>query len=318
MLIGIDIGGTKCAVVLGRTDGESIEILQKQRFDTPPNAPVAVLARLDSIIARYISEFEVFGIGISCGGPLDSKRGLILSPPNLPGWDNIEIVRYFHEKYQIPVCLQNDADACAIAEWRFGAGKGTQNLIFLTFGTGLGAGLILNGTLYSGTNDMAGELGHWRMEKDGPIGYGKAGSFEGFCSGSGIAAQGRTRAEAGQCPKLMEAAGSLENITAKLIGDLAERGNADCTQIYADCGKALGKGLALLIDLLNPQVIVIGSIFTRSQTLLWPYAKEVIEQEALALSLGVCEVKSAALGDSIGDYAALAVAGQRRVCSQND
>ena len=126
-------------------------------------------------------------IGITCGGPLDSKKGLIMSPPNLPKWDKIPITKIIEDNFNVPVFLQNDANACALAEWRFGAGKGTNNMIFLTFGTGLGAGLILDGRLYAGTNNLAGEIGHIRLAKDGPLGYDKKGSFEGFCSGAGIA-----------------------------------------------------------------------------------------------------------------------------------
>lgn len=187
MLTGIDIGGTKCAVIVGDENG----IADKIKFET---------TTVDETIKNIISAVEKLGandaIGISCGGPLDSKRGVIMSPPNLPGWDNIEIVKMLEERFKMPVSIQNDANACALAEWKYGAGRGTENMIFLTFGTGLGAGLILDGRLYAGTNDMAGEVGHIRISDYGPVGYGKAGSFEGFCSGGGIAEigeDGRTR-----------------------------------------------------------------------------------------------------------------------------
>ena len=119
-------------------------------------------------------------IGISCGGPLDSKKGMIYSPPNLPGWDKCLLQRYLQMKFGVETALQNDANACALAEWLMGAGRGTSNMVFLTFGTGMGGGLILNGRLYSGTNDLGGEVGHIRLAKDGPVGFGKAGSFEGL------------------------------------------------------------------------------------------------------------------------------------------
>ena len=115
---------------------------------------------------------QTAAVGISCGGPLDSKKGLILSPPNLPGWDNVPVTKLLSEALQVPAFLQNDADACAIAEWRFGAGQGCENMVFLTFGTGLGAGLILNGKLYQGASGMAGEVGHLRLFDNGHIGYG--------------------------------------------------------------------------------------------------------------------------------------------------
>ena len=141
MYAGVDIGGTKCAVVLGDDNGN---IINKIKFETTDVS--STLKNIFDSIQR-IGDFK--SIGVSCGGPLDAQKGVILSPPNLPGWDNIHIVDLLTEKFKIPVGLQNDANACALAEWKFGAGKGTKNMIFLTFGTGLGAGLILDGKLYS-------------------------------------------------------------------------------------------------------------------------------------------------------------------------
>ena len=186
--LGIDIGGTKCAVIAGTED---MEILEKISFATEthkgPDHSINLLLNSAGSITEKLGLQGLQSIGISCGGPLDSKKGLVQSPPNLPGWDNIPIVQLFHEKFNVPVFLQNDANACALAEWKFGAGKGVQNMIFLTFGTGMGAGIIADGKLYSGTNDLAGEVGHIRLADDGPEAYGKKGSFEGFCSGAGIA-----------------------------------------------------------------------------------------------------------------------------------
>ena len=136
---------------------------------------------------KKYKHYNLKRIGISCGGPLDSKKGIIFSPPNLPGWDNVPITRILSDEFGVETALQNDANACALAEWLMGAERGHSNMIFLTFGTGMGAGLILNGRLYSGTNDLGGEVGHIRLAKTGPVGFGKAGSFEGFCSGGGIA-----------------------------------------------------------------------------------------------------------------------------------
>ena len=188
-LVGFDIGGTKCAVTTAEWDGENIQLIGKDMCATEKIPPEEMIDKL-IIMADAIIEKKPDAIGISCGGPLDSRRGVILGPPNLPGWDYVEIVKQIESHYGVPVKLQNDANACAVAEWKFGAGKGKQNVVFLTFGTGLGAGLILDGKLYTGTNDNAGEVGHIRLDDDGPVGYGKAGSFEGFCSGGGIAKLG--------------------------------------------------------------------------------------------------------------------------------
>jgi len=304
MYVGVDVGGTKCAVVLGDENGN---VMNKIKFKTTD-----VSSTLNNIF-NSIERFKGFkSIGVSCGGPLDTRAGVILSPPNLPGWDNIRIVDLLKNKYKVPVSLQNDANACALAEWRFGAGKGTKNMVFLTFGTGLGAGLILDGRLYSGTNGMAGEVGHIRLENYGPVGYGKAGSFEGFCSGNGIAQIGKMIAmehfQQGKTVSYCSSYDQLDEISAKLIADCADNGDEIAKEVYRICAEKLGYGLAILIDILNPEVIVMGSIFARSHNLLWDVTEKVIKREALSHSYNVCKVVPAALGEQIGDYAAIAVA----------
>jgi glucokinase len=221
-------------------------------------------------------------------------------------------VDVLQEKFSIKAELQNDANACALAEWKFGAGSGTQNMIFLTFGTGMGAGIVLNGRLYSGSCGMAGEIGHVRIAGDGPVGYGKSGSFEGFCSGGGIVQIARTKIyekiQLGEPISFCSNIKDIDSLNAKIIGDAAEAGDPLAIEIYGICGRHLGQGLSILIDILNPEVIVIGSIFARSRELLWPSAKEVIECEALPRSAGACRIVPAKLGENIGDIAALSVA----------
>ncbi len=310
-MIGFDIGGTKCAVCIGEEVGGELLIKDKMIIPTDHSiTPYEMIDKMCSLAEGMTDNFDV--IGISCGGPLDSKRGIIMSPPNLPGWDNIRIVDYLKEKYNVNVYLENDANACAVAEWKYGAGKGTDNMIFMTFGTGLGAGLILDGKLYRGANDMAGEAGHIRLNAFGPVGYGKAGSFEGFCSGGGIAQLGKMyaqeRLQMGKSVSFCDSFSELDTITAKSIAECAYKGEQDAKGIYETCGTMLGKGLSILIDILNPERIVLGSIFQRSENLIRPKMQEVLEKECLLYSLDACEVVPANLGENIGDYAALAVA----------
>ena len=304
MYLGIDIGGTKCAVILGDDEGN---IIKKVRFETTD-----VNSTLNRIIEESVKMGEVKAVGISCGGPLDSKKGIIMSPPNLPGWDDIHITEMLEEKLGVPVYLCNDANACALAEWKFGAGKGSNNMVFLTFGTGLGAGLILDGKLYAGTNDMAGEVGHMRLENHGPVGYGKSGSFEGFCSGGGIAQLGKTMAleklQQGISVAYCKSINDLETVTAKTIAEAAEAGDETAINVYKVCGEKLGAGLSVIIDILNPEVIVIGSIFARSENLLADAMNKVIKKEALSLAAECCSVVPAKLSENIGDYAAIATA----------
>ena len=303
MITGIDIGGTKCAVVL--SDG--FEILDKVKFET---------ADRDSTLEKIFDAVRNLGktdsIGVSCGGPLDNKKGIIMSPPNLPGWDNVRITEMLEKEFGVPAFLRNDADACALAEWRYGAGRGSQNMIFLTCGTGMGAGIILNGKLYSGTCGMAGEIGHVRMRSHGPVGYGKEGSFEGFCSGGGIAQIGRTVAteklQTGGVTGYCGGYDELQKITAKSIAAAAGQGDPDALEVYRVFARMLGEGISVLIDILNPEVIVIGSIFARCENLIRPHMEEVIKREALTHSYEMCRILPAQLGEAVGDFAALSVA----------
>ena len=313
-MIGVDIGGTKCVVSYGIMINNNLKIIDKQRFATTTVRETIenILSGINNIMKKHdITSSNTESVGISCGGPLDSIKGIIMSPPNLPGWNKIPIVKTIEEKTGIKTAIQNDANACALAEWKFGAGKGTQNMVFLTFGTGMGSGLILNGKLYSGTNDNAGEIGHIRLSEFGPVGYGKAGSFEGFASGGGIAQPAkmkiREKLQMGEsvewCPE-----GKMESITTKLVAEAANRGDEFAKSIFDLSSSYLGKGLAMIIDILNPEMIVIGSIYTRNEKLIRPIMIKTIEKEALLLARNVCTIKPAKLGEQIGDYAALSVA----------
>ena len=187
-VVGLDIGGTKCAVVKGAPGGR---ILARKVFAT-----TGVQETLDRLM-RAVDDLgpeqnPLFGV--SCGGPLDWRRGVVLSPPNLPGWDDVPITRLLVERFGGKAYLMNDANAGALAEWKFGAARGCENVVFLTCGTSMGGGLILNGRLYEGATGMAGEAGHMRLAPDGPMGYVKAGAGEGFCGGAGIARAARAEA----------------------------------------------------------------------------------------------------------------------------
>ncbi|MBC8596669.1 ROK family protein [Qingrenia yutianensis] len=313
MIIGIDIGGTKCAVIKGNLDENGkIEIIKKIKTDTKNIKPEKALDLFCKQIDEIADGEKIDAIGVSCGGPLDEKRGVIMSPPNLPGWDDVEIKKFLENKYHVSVSVRNDANACALAEWKFGAARGYSNVVFLTFGTGMGAGLILDGKLYSGTNGMAGEAGHIRLASDGPRGFGKNGSFEGFCSGGGIAKMGKSEAENalknGKSLSYCKNIGEIDDISAKKIAECANEGFDDAKEIYRKCAQKLGMGLSILIDVLNPEIIVIGSVFKRAYGLLADEMQKVLEKEALSYSLDVCKIVPAEFDENLGDLAALAAA----------
>jgi len=316
--LGLDIGGTKCAVVLGESGvrkEDGVAIIQKQVFTTsqsPDETLKQFFAVIDDILPQNCVECDqLSGIGISCGGPLDTKAGLILSPPNLCRWDNIPIVQIIRERYHTSVILENDANACALAEWKFGAAQGYSNVIFLTFGTGLGAGIIMNNRLCVGASGMAGEVGHFRLSGFGPVGYGKSGSFEGFCSGGGIAQLARQVAlehiQRGEKPAFCPTLEALSAITAKSVAEAADRGDPLAKKAYEISGDYLGRGLSVIIDILNPELIVLGSIFCRSQHLLRPAMERTLLQECLPMSREACRIIPSGLGENIGDYAAISL-----------
>lgn len=312
-LAGFDIGGTKCAVILGEETANGFDFLSRIEFKTE-GSPETVIEKLVGLLHEEMrlhgcTAEDLKSVGISCGGPLNSKAGMILSPPNLLGWDNVPIVKLVQDALGVPTFLCNDADACALAEWTYGAGKGCEDMIFLTFGTGLGAGLILNGALYTGKSNSAGEVGHIRLAPFGPAGYGKSGSFEGFCSGAGIAQLARIRIleqlQIGRpIPYTMQDA---ETMTAKKLAAAAHGKEPLALGIFREAGEYLGRGLAVLADILNPECIVIGGVFMRAGQYMESAMRESLKREALSVNADL-KVVPAALGEQIGDYAALTIA----------
>jgi glucokinase len=250
-------------------------------------------------------------IGISCGGPLDRIAGVVQAPPNLPTWIDVPIVDILAREFGCPVSLENDANAGAIAEHRYGAGKGTHHMVFLTMGTGLGGGIIINDRLYRGANDMAGEIGHVRLTPAGPVGYHKAGSAEGWASGAGMAQVAAeilrdVRREGRETTLLDVSEGS--HVTAKDVGIAAQAGDEVACRVVATCGWKFGLALAILVDILNPECIVIGGLAMRLGDLLLDPARKALREEALEPALQACRLVPAMLGERIGDIAALCIA----------
>ena len=323
MLVGIDIGGTKTAVVLAP---EPTRILFREEFATEPNrGPEHAIEKIQGLIDIALSSRGGLGelrLGVSCGGPLDRRQGIIQSPPNLQSWVDVPIKQILEDRYSAPCFVENDANAGAVAEQRFGAGKGCENLVFLTMGTGFGAGLVLNGGLYRGASEMAGEVGHVRLSEDGPRAYGKSGSVEGWMSGSGMAQHGaemvRSAVASGE-PTALAHIAAMRPLTARDIGQAANEGDAVARRIVEYTGAKLGHALAILVDILNPERIVIGGLALRLGAMLFNPALAVMNSEALEQSTRACQVVPAQLGERIGDVSALCVAeGLSRSASELD
>jgi glucokinase len=315
LLVGIDIGGTKTAVLLS---SQPPAVLCRQEFPTrPAQGPERALQLINSAIRDLLSEqgleaSAIARLGVSCGGPLDRIQGIIQSPPNLPTWDEVPIKAILEREFQAECLIENDANAGAVAEHRFGAGEGCQNMVFLTMGTGLGAGIITDGRLYRGTNDLAGEVGHLRLTRTGPVGHNKKGSAEGWASGGGMAQVAQQAVAAAfkkkRPTRLAKLYKSGSGITAKDIGVAARQGDAVALHVLESTGARLGEVLAILVDLLNPDRIVIGGLAMRLGDLLLEPARRVMRREALQLPARTCQVIPAALDERIGDVAALCVA----------
>lgn len=329
-VLGFDIGGTKCAVLLGRVTRERVDFLGREQIETGTDwkdvLDTLIRKGRAILIKNGLEDSSRLQIGISCGGPLSPDRKRILSPPNLPGWDNVPITEYLSNAFSCPARMENDADACALAEWKYGAGKGCRNMIFLTFGTGLGAGLILDGKLYKGSTGMAGEAGHVRLSENGPEGYGKEGSFEGFCSGGGIRrlAELYARKRLSQGIKVSyvdwpsggrsaeeeeaQTERALKALTARSLAKAAEGKDEDALEVFRISGRYFGRGLSVLIDLFNPDIIVVGSIFVRSGKYLEEAMYQEIRKEALPAAVSACKICPACLGEAIGDYGSIMAA----------
>ncbi len=299
-VIGLDIGGTKFTIIEGTLQGEVLSRAQQPTEtvrgfgDTFERLCVAISGALAD--ARDGGR-RVLALSVSIGGPLDIERGIIYSPPNLPGWDAIPLRDLLRERFGLPVYVEHDGNAGALAEWLYGAGRGARNLIFLTMGTGLGGGIILNGRLYRGASDLAGEVGHMRIAPDGPEAYGKRGSWEGYSAGPAFAALARQMFPA-----------RWPQATTPEIVQLALAGDAEALAVVERVADYLGQGLAILADILNPELIVIGSMAVRlGETLLAP-ARRAMRREALPGAYDACRVVPAALGERIGDIASLCAA----------
>ena len=305
VFLGVDVGGTKTAVILSARPPEALGRIE---FATSPElgperALQLIVESARSLLAQH--ELGVAAVGVSCGSPLDRVKGVIQAPPNLPTWVDVDIRSFLQEAFDAPCQVENDANAGAVAEHRFGAGVGADHMVFLTLGTGLGAGIIANGGLYLGARGDAGEIGHVRLSPTGPVGYHKAGSIEGWSSGGGIALLAASvLARTGRASSLR----AVENVTARDVGLAAQAGDAVARSILRRSGERLGQTLAMLIDVLNPQRIVLGGLAWRMGEPFMAPMRRVMEREALPQTLRACEVVPAALGEKIGDVAAMCVA----------
>lgn len=302
LLLGLDIGGTKTGIILGDAKAQ---VYRRIEVPTPAQEPFGpavdkIAAAADAMMVECKSD----GVGIpqaisvSVGGPLDIDRGVLYAPPHLAAWGEAPLKAHLEEVFDLPVYVEHDGNAGALAEFYFGAGRGTRNMVFLTMGTGLGAGLILNGRIYHGSSDMAGEVGHVRMAEDGPVQYGKSGSWEAFSSGAGLVSLAHWKQ-----PDRWPA-----DLTTRGVIERALNNDPDAREVVAEAGRWFGRGLAMLVDILNPDVIVVGTLGVVLGDLLLDPARAVVQEEALPRAADACRIVPAVLGKRLGDVSALMAA----------
>lgn len=307
VLLGIDIGGTKIGLAVGDGSGA---LKRKTVLKTDPKRPPDDL--LDEALDRLLDLSGQIGeapraCGLACPGPLSYERGCLLNVPNLPLWQGYAILEHVRRRVGCPVAMMNDANAAVLAEHRFGAARDVRNAVFLTMSTGLGAGLLLDGRVYEGTLALAGEVGHVRLRDDGPVGFGKRGSAEGFLSGPGMVQLARQEILAFRQRGRTTALEDDEALTPERICREARGGDAAALAVTDRVGEELGRLCAILVDLLNPDVIVLGTIGAAWPDLFIPRAREVLEEEAIEAAAKAVRIVPSQLEDR-GHLAALAVA----------
>ncbi|HEX8774142.1 MAG TPA: ROK family protein [Pyrinomonadaceae bacterium] len=313
---GLDIGGTKIAVALADTDGN---VISHTRFDTRVElGPHRILERALAEIERMREETgtHLVALGVGCGGPLDRERGLILSPPNLPDWDEFPIIEIIEKRLGIPALLDNDANAAALGEFNYGAGRGLSNIVYITISTGIGGGIIIKGQIFHGVNDGAGEVGHITVLPDGPAcGCGGRGCLEAICSGTSIARRARERLLAGAHSSITTMAGEINAVTAKVVAEAVRTGDKLAAEIWDETTYYLAVGISNIINVLAPEAVILGGgVSTAGELLLEPLRRQVQSRNTM-LPPDKINILQAALGGDSGSYGAL-ILGQNGIASK--
>jgi glucokinase len=309
--LGVDIGGTKIAISIGNEQGE---ILADQRFPTDPNSAQKTLAQAvlvaEELIAKTgLTAGQIDAIGISSPGPMCSKRRMILKTPNLQNWDHFKVGDFFEQHFKRPTFMQNDANGAGLAEYLFGACKGLD-LIYLTMSTGIGAGIISNGQLIAGTNDLGGEVGHMTLDLNGPrCGCGKMGCWEAYCGGKNFADQVRADIAGGvQTSILKEAGGDPAKIGMQEVRAAIRSGDAYACKKWDGFIERMAQAVSILLQTINPQAIVMGTLAIHGGDLFIPQMMERLPKYAWKGVLEACSRIEASTLKNIGELSAIAIA----------
>ena len=303
--IGIDVGGTNVKIAL--VDGEGKIIYSNS---VPTYAQMGYEYTVNNIkqaIRDLMKETntdakEIEGIGFDFPGQVDYKTGVVKLAPNIPGWVNVPIAQMIEEEFNIPTRIDNDVRCAALGELKFGAGKGCENFVCITVGTGIGSGLVINGQLVRGAANAAGEIGHIKLQMNGgPIcGCGDTGCLEAFASGPSIVAMAQEYLKGGKSTKFREMAGAAGEITPYIVAKAAEAGDPVAKRIFEIVGTYIGMGLVSVINLLNPEKVIIGGGVAAAGDLLLDPIRKTIKERAMVVAGNSVEIVPAELGNSAG------------------
>lgn len=311
-VIGVDLGGTKIHTALAAADGS---ILAETRIPTETEkGPAHVIGRIVATIEQVqkqagVSSGYIQVVAVGAPGPLDVDSGVIHFAPNLR-WRDIPLKKLLRERVQIKVRLDNDANLAALGEHVYGAGRGVENMVYITVSTGVGGGLILGGRLYHGATDGAGEIGHIAVLPDGPLcGCGARGCLEAVASGTAIAREARRLAERGKGKGILALAGGKpDNISAVTVADAAAGGDPEAAAIISLAARFLGIGVANVTNLLNPDMIVLGGGVMEIGEPIWQGVWLEVEARTLGAARNRLQIVPAGLGQRAGVLGAVALA----------
>ncbi len=320
-IVGVDLGGTN--IVVGAMTADGAE--QHAMHSIPTRADLgadAVVERIVQLCERVIAETRAatgagrdafLGVGIGSPGPLDRERGVVIVTPNL-GWRDFPLRDRVADGVRLPATLDNDANCATLGEWWIGAARGARHVIGLTIGTGIGGGLILDGRLYHGVSDVAGELGHTTIDSTGRrCGCGNYGCLEAYASGPAIAQRAREALAGGEqssMPRFVD--GNLEQLTAAHVYAAAHQGDELAGHVVRDTAKFLGIGVANFLNIFNPEVVVLAGGVTQAGDALFEPLRAEVRRRAFAPAVEACRIVPGALHGNAGVVGAVATFAQAR------
>lgn len=315
-ILAIDLGGTRIRAAHVNSD---LEVACRRAADTRDEDGVeAVVDRIGRLAAATRDEArrlrlpDPIGIGISSPGPLDPWGGIVLAPPNLAGWKDVPLADAIEQALGLPTYLERDTNVAVMAEWRYGAAQGADNVIYVTVSTGIGGGIVIDGRPLIGLDGTAGEVGHLTVELDGPLcGDGSPGHAEAIGSGTAIAREGRALLARGDAPILAELAANPDEVDAAVVAAAADRGDPACAAILARAWTAVGAMCAGLVNVLNPEVIVLGGSIARHRPELIGVVRDEIDRRAFRTPARRVRVETARHGDDVSLIGSLPIVNER-------